>query len=170
MKRLTNLRKVISAKSLTYFSWAALSFIMVMVTVDVSGRFFLNRPQPASMELSELFMPWVVFPTFAYALVTKNHVRVTVLTNRLSSKAKLWCDIFAYTVGVMYFTTVTYVGANFFWKSFIIDEVMLAPIYLPWWFGKLIFPIGMAVLDIVFLKLLVETLRELRKNARKVTS
>jgi TRAP-type C4-dicarboxylate transport system permease small subunit len=147
-----------------YISWVALIFVMVMVVVDVSGRYFFNRPLPASVEMSELLLPYIIFPSLAYALAVGSHVRVTLVTGRLPKRAQLWCDILAYTMGVILFSVMTYFGWRLFWASWVIKERMMATVDLPWWASKFVLPVGAAIFAIQFLVQLVSTLLRLTKT------
>jgi TRAP-type C4-dicarboxylate transport system permease small subunit len=136
-----------------------------MVVVDVVGRFVFHSPLPATMEMLYLVMPWVIFPCLAYTLLRGEHVRVTLVTNRLSPKAQSYCDAFAYLIGVVLFTLISYRSIEFFWKSFLIREVMDAPMYLPWYVGKFMFPVGIIFFTLQFFTLLLVTVGKLRSQS-----
>ena len=111
----------------------ALIILALMICVDVFLRAAFNAPLPASVEASVLLLPWIVFPAFAFALIVGAHVRVL-------------------------FGGVTYFGWLHFWDSFVVREVMLAAIPLPWWAGKMAFPIGMFFITLMFLIMLLQLL------------
>ena len=52
-------------KYLIYPSWVALVFIVFMITFDITGRFAFDSPLPASVELSRVLMPFIMFPPMA---------------------------------------------------------------------------------------------------------
>ena len=149
-----------------YISWAALVFVTFMVVIDVSGRFFFNRPLPASPEISELLLPYIVFPCVAYALSIGSHIRVTMLTSLLPQRVQLSCEIIASIVGAVIFGIMAYQGWSIFWKSFLIKEEMQAAIALPWWLSKFIFPVGAAMFCLQFLVQLVIAASKLKKINR----
>jgi TRAP-type C4-dicarboxylate transport system permease small subunit len=66
---------------------------MTLVTVlDVGGRYLLNRPLPGALELSELFMVFLVFGCFAYTELQNGHVDVDVLVNRFPRWGRVLCE------------------------------------------------------------------------------
>jgi len=66
--------------ALVALSGAALICMVLMITLDVFLRFVFNAPLPASLEMSQLFEPHVVFLPMAFALATGSHVRVSLFT------------------------------------------------------------------------------------------
>ena len=128
-------------------SASALTFMAFMTTVDVVLRAF-KRPFPASVEISQLIEPWVIFLPFAYTLAMDRHVKVGLLTLRLPRFWKLLSDLFALLVALGLFTALTWYAWLDFHQSWRINEIMMAAIILPWWAGKLAMPIGMGLLAV----------------------
>ncbi|WP_339160731.1 TRAP transporter small permease [Siminovitchia sp. FSL H7-0308] len=65
-----------------------LIFIMVLITLDVAGRNFLNKPLKGTYEMTELGAALLVF--FALAITHRHgdHITIDFLVDRLSTKAK----------------------------------------------------------------------------------
>jgi TRAP-type C4-dicarboxylate transport system permease small subunit len=122
--------------------------LTLMIVADTFFRYVFSAPFPASVEISQLIQPYVVFPPLAYALATGSHVRVTLLTERISGNPKKWVSCFAYLVGLIFFSIMAYMSGLNFWESFAINETMLAAIKLYWWIGKLAMPLGTAMIAI----------------------
>jgi TRAP-type C4-dicarboxylate transport system permease small subunit len=127
---------------ITYLTWASLLFITLVTTIDVSGRFFFDRPLPGAVEMSQLLMPWIVFPALAFTLLRDEHVKVTLISDHFPKKIHMYLDALLYLIGAAFFAAVTVYGVMHFWESFRIDEYMMAPIYLPWWASKFALPFG----------------------------
>lgn len=113
-----------------------------MVSVDVFLRAVFNSPLPASVELSQFLLAWVVFPPLAYALVTGTHVRVSILLDRVPPRVRSACNIFSYAVDIVFFVILTHWGLLQFWGSYASQDVMLAAIWIPWWGSKMAMPVG----------------------------
>jgi TRAP-type C4-dicarboxylate transport system permease small subunit len=144
-----------------YITWVTLVIVILIVVIDVSGRYFFNRPLPATTEMSELLLPYIIFPSLAYALAAGSHIRVTLVTDRFPERGQLWCDILAYTIGAVLLGIMTYFGWRLFWQSWVIKEEMMATIDLPWWASKFIFPVGAAIFCIQFVVQMVSTIMKL---------
>ena len=80
-------------KVLTFISWFVTLFITFMIVIDVFLRFVFNNPLPASWEISEVIMPYIVFCALAMALREGAHVKVSIVTNLLPAKGKYVCSI-----------------------------------------------------------------------------
>jgi TRAP-type C4-dicarboxylate transport system permease small subunit len=146
------------------FAWISGSVLLIlalMITIDVSLRFAINDPLPAAPETSVLLLPWIVFPAFICALISGAHVRVSLVTDRLSSRVQSRFELFTDIGGLILFSVITYWGYVHFQESFVVREVMLAAIPLPWWAGKLALPIGAFVMTLGYLNKLVQGLSRL---------
>ncbi len=73
--------------TLFYVSLGALLFMVAFVMVDVIGRYLFNAPVPCSVEfLEEYILVLVYFPSIAYVLRGRGHVRVELFLNHLPAK------------------------------------------------------------------------------------
>lgn len=114
-----------------------------MVTYDVIVRYVFNSPLPASVEISMLMEPYVVFLPFAYTLAKRAHVKVNVFSMLLPDRIRNICNIFADSLDLIFFSLLCYFSWLEFYESYEVGEIMLAAIRLPWWSGKLAMPLGM---------------------------
>lgn len=135
----------------------------LMITIDVLLRYFLNAPLPASVEISQLVEPWVVFLPFAYTLTVGGHVQVTIVTMNLPEKWRKGCDIFAYIVSFIFFIILCSYSWIEFVHSYAIGEIMLAAVKLPWWAGKLAMPIGTLLIVIQCIFQILITVKKIKE-------
>jgi len=143
------IRKV--EKFLTAISWIVAMVITVLIVTDVLLRFVFNSPLPATWEISEVSMPWIVFLPFAFTLTIDAHVKVSLIKDRVSPKVRWAFDIFGNAISFVFLSMVTYWSWLRFWESFIINEEILAAIKIPWWIGKFAMPMGMGFFALRFL-------------------
>jgi TRAP-type C4-dicarboxylate transport system permease small subunit len=125
--------------------------ITLLIVTDVLLRFVFNAPLPATWEISEVSMPWIVFLPFAFTLTIDAHVKVSLLKDRVSPKVRWAFDIFGNAISFIFFSMVTYYAWLRFWDSIIINEEILAAIKIPWWAGKIAMPIGLGFFALRFL-------------------
>lgn len=60
-------------------------FLMIVITfIDVFLRYFFHRPLDGSVEVTGLMMAIIVFFYTGYAQYTKTHIRMDILTNKLT--------------------------------------------------------------------------------------
>ena len=138
-------------KVLTAISWIVAMVITVLIVADVVLRFVFNKPLPATWEISEVSMPWIVFLPFAFTLTLDAHVKVSLIKDRVSPKTRWIFSLFGNIVSCAFLCMVTYYSGKRFWESFIINEEILAAIWIPWWIGKVAMPIGLGFLALRFL-------------------
>jgi len=136
----------------------SLIFITFLICTEALARNFFRLSLQATNELSQIVVAWVVFPALACALITGTHVRVTLITNLLPQRLRAGCEIFSYLVGLIFFACFSYFAWPYFWESWKIKEIPMAPVELPLWFAKLAMPIGTSLFSFQFLILLIRTL------------
>ena len=128
-----------------------LLWLTFMTVIDVLMRHIFFSPIPGASEATELLLPWIVFLAMAFTLRVGGHVRVTLLTGRLSGRLRLCCEEFDCLIGLFFFGVLTYCGWFTFLESFRMDEFMLATIKLPWWAGKFSLPLGLFFMELRYL-------------------
>jgi len=140
----------IAAITLTAFSWVVIIFLTLMIVIDVSGRFFFNRPLPATWELGEICMPYIVFFPFAYTLIRDSHIRVLLIKNQFSPRTQRRMKFFTDAISLSICALMTYYSWLRFWESYTLDEEMLAAVRILWWWGKIAMPIGMGMFTLAY--------------------
>ena len=63
--------------------------MMMMTVVDVIMRYFFHRPIIGSVEISIVLMVCVVFLCMAWCTLNDGHIRVDIITGKLSKKGRL---------------------------------------------------------------------------------
>lgn len=134
-------------------------------TADVAGRFLLQRPLLAQVELTRILLVYVAFLGLAEAENAGGHVRLRILDSVLSERRRFLrdCAIGALAVGTAGLATVS--AAVFFWDSWSVAETMIAPIPLPAWLAKLGIVIGFLLFSLELLLALLRRLSEWNRPA-----
>jgi len=74
-------------------SFATLAFITLLVCTDVFLRLFFDKSIPWTTEISEALILYMTFLGTEKVLRENNHVKVDILTSRVSEKVKrILCD------------------------------------------------------------------------------
>jgi len=149
----------LSKGSATYVSGGCTLIAMFVLIADAMRRTIFDKPFQGTIDVVELILTWIVFPAFAYALITGAHVRMTLGVDRFPSKLRRGCEIFGNLTGMVFFGYVTVQAVPYFWESWLAKEIPMGPLPVPVWLGKFIFPIGGALIFAVFLLRLVRSLR-----------
>ncbi len=143
-------------KALIVISWSTTLGIMFLTVIDITSRFFFNLPFPATWEVSEVLMPYIVVFGFAFTLSINAHVRATMFLNILPARAQKAITLFVYLLSCCTCMWLAWFSWIKFWRSFMINEEMMAAIRIPWWFGRFALPVGMAVFGIRYLMIIIK--------------
>jgi len=129
--------------TLTGISVALLVPMMFLVAGDVIGRYILKSPIPAVFEINSNFlMVLVVFFPLAYVHRRREHVFVTLFTERLPQRIKAALDTFSVTLGAVAFGLIGWYGMVFALKATKVREYSPGIVDVPVWMSKWIVPIG----------------------------
>jgi len=140
-----------AAKVLNGIAAGVLAAMMVLTGVDVFLRYIFNRPVSGSYEMTEFMMPIVIAFGLAYCALEKGHVRVELLTSRLSERAQAIMNSFASIVFLGVFILIT-------WQTFLRAKGMLdvgqisIVLYIPVFPFVLAVAVGSAALCLVVLR------------------
>jgi TRAP-type C4-dicarboxylate transport system permease small subunit len=150
-----------AARSASTVAGLAVLVIVALITYDVLMRYFLNEPQLFVDEVASFLQVLVIFGGLAYTFRTGGHVRVDLLTARLSGRARAWLRVGGLVLSlgflgvVMWTTTQSALTAYRYGR---VSTVMLYPLWAP----MLLIPLGLALLAAAMLVALAGQLRALR--------
>lgn len=89
--------KVLSVLESEYLLGAIVLIIMMLLTVsDVIGRYFFNHPVQGTNEITGLLLVLVAASALAYSQIKKGHIRVDLISGRLSPRGQIILDVIAY--------------------------------------------------------------------------
>jgi len=91
--------------------------MMLLTTADVCGRYFFNKPIRGALEITELMLLIVVYCCMAYAVVTKAHVSIDVVTSRLSHPSQAVFGSVTSLASLVFFTLIS-------WQAVVLSSVM----------------------------------------------
>jgi TRAP-type transport system small permease protein len=139
-----------------YIGSGLLFVIMILVTVDVTGRFFFNRPLLGSLEITEFLLAGAVLLGLAYTQDLRGNVDLELIYKLFPGRLQRFCDILAYIIGIGLFAVVTWEGAvNAFegWGKNLASDVLR----IPAWPFLLFVPVGACLLVLVLFCQLCES-------------
>ena len=117
--------------------------MMFLVTGDVIGRYVFNSPIPAVFEINSHFlMVMVVFFPLAYVHHLKEHVFVTLFTDRLPSGGKALLEGTSAILGMVLYSLIGWYGLQKAILSTRVLEYIPGVVNVPVWLSKWIIPIG----------------------------
>ena len=120
--------------------------MMFLVTGDVIGRYIFNSPIPAVFEINSHFlMVMVVFFPLAYVHQRKEHVFVTLFTDRLPLRGKAFLEGTSAIMGFAVYGLIGWYGLQKAILATRVLEYIPGIVDVPVWLSKWIIPIGCLV-------------------------
>jgi len=134
--------------------------LMVNIVADVVLRATTGKPLAGTLELvSQWWMPLLVFFGLGYAQYRDEHIRVTVVSERLGAGLAKVAESLTLLIAVAIVLVLTWAGWNEAVRSFELREAMTGTLGLPVWPMKFVMVAG-------FLGLVVELLLSLQSVFR----
>ena len=132
--------------------------IVVLISYDVTMRYFFNDPQVFVDEVASFLEVLVIFGGAAYTFRTGGHVRVDLVTSHLRPAARARLRLGTLALGVVFLAIVLWVttqSALTAYRYGRVSAVMLYPLWLP----MAVIPAGLALMALAMLGALVRQLR-----------
>jgi C4-dicarboxylate transporter DctQ subunit len=139
--------------------------MMVLTTADVVARYAFNSPTMWADEMASYLLIAIVFLGLAHNLRSDGHIRIDVITNLLSPRARLLLEVFAYTVGVVFAIVLiggTWTRFDNFWMRHTLSD---SPLMTPLWVAMVPVVAGAAVFGLTMAWGLIVSLHSLLAGA-----
>ena len=126
--------------------WLILAAVIVS-SVNALVRFSFNRSSNAWLELQWYLFGAVVLLGAAYTFKANEHIRIDILSSRLSKSTRDWIDVAGHLFFLMPLCIVImWLGWPFFLRSFAQAEISSSAGGLIVWPAKLLVPLGFTIL------------------------
>ena len=125
--------------------------LMALVVADIFGRKVLNKPVPMSYEVAAFMLVFIVFLGLAYSQRQRAHIRVEILTLRMSPKGRAIMDLIAFTLGIAIYGTIFYQTFKWSYHSFEIGEYVAGLVNIPKWPSQFAVAFGALLISLQFI-------------------
>ncbi|MDB5543344.1 MAG: TRAP-type mannitol/chloroaromatic compound transport system, small permease component [Hyphomicrobiales bacterium] len=126
--------------------WLILAAVLVS-SINALVRFSINRSSNSWLELQWYLFGAVVLLGAAYTFKANEHIRIDILSSRLSKRSRDWIDVMGHIVFLMPLCLIImWLGWPFFLRSFAQGEVSSSAGGLIVWPAKLLVPLGFTIL------------------------
>lgn len=123
-------------------SAVSLLAMMAVGVADVAAARLLNRPLPGALELTEALMVGCVFLALCAGQREGTHIRMTLLTGRLSGRSKAAMDALAHGLTALFLFLMAWQGAKHALYSLAIREYESGLVSFPLYPAKLALALG----------------------------
>ncbi|MGR3781167.1 MAG: TRAP transporter small permease subunit [Albimonas sp.] len=142
----------------------ALILMMLMVTLDVAGKYLFTAPVPVTLEMvSNYYMVAVVFLPLAAVELSGGHIHVELIHARLPRVGRRILDIAAHALACLFFGMLAVYGWEVAVKKFEVGEFLMGQYSLIIWPSRFLVPLGCGLIAVL---LVLKTVRSAIRLAR----
>lgn len=123
---------------------------MFLVSSNIAGRYFFNRPIDGTLEIGQLVLATVIFFNLAHAQMKDSHIRVIAVLELLPRRWRNRIETGILAVGFLMMVLMAWRSIPFAMESLRMREVHMS-VDVPIWPTKFIFFIGWSMLGFQFL-------------------
>jgi len=137
---------------------------VTLVLTEVIIRAFFDKTLYITEEYTGYLMVAITFLGLAYTLKEKGHIRMVFLQKALKGKARIFLDIYAFTIGLVIFAIITRTTGSFFWDSVISQSrsMQISETYLA--IPQFVMPLGSFLVTLQFIAELLRSIIKLRSG------
>jgi TRAP-type C4-dicarboxylate transport system permease small subunit len=143
-----------------YFSALAILALMLLVTGNVCGRYFLNSPITGAPEIACLLMIVIVFPALAWVALEGKHIKVDFILERFSQRVQVIVDSIMLVVTLAIYSIITWTSIPAAIKSRDVSSLLSIPQTPFYW----IMAVGWAVFCLSILAVVIKKIAEAFKK------
>ena len=151
----------------TLFKWLGglgAFFILATLTIEVVG--IAARTLGFSMAGADAYAGYFLaagsFLALGYALRQGDHIRVTLILQRIRGRARWWMEVLCLAIASALSTYFAYFAAKLVYGSYAFNDISQNVDATPLWIPQLSMALGLAGLALAFVEQLVITLRTRR--------
>jgi TRAP-type C4-dicarboxylate transport system permease small subunit len=146
-----------------YKALGALGALFILATLVIEVVNIAGRMVGYSMAGVDAYAGYTLaagsFLAMAAALRHGDHIRVTLIIQRLTGRPRWWVEVFCLAVATSLSGYFAYFAGKLVWGSYVFHDVSQNIDATPLWIPQLSMAVGLAALFLAFLEELIQTLR-----------
>jgi TRAP-type C4-dicarboxylate transport system permease small subunit len=146
-----------------YKTLGALGALFILATLVIEVVNIVGRELGYSMAGIDAYAGYTLaagsFLALAAALRHGDHIRVTLLIQRLTGRRRWWIEVFCLAVATFLSGYFAWFAGRLVWGSYVYHDVSQNVDATPLWIPQLSMAVGLAAMFLAFLEELIETLR-----------
>lgn len=151
-------------ETLAYISSILIIFVMVMVSIDVFLRYFLNAPITGVLEISEYLMLYIPMLGAAWLLKLRGHVNIDIIINFFNRKTRSILNFVIYIICALTCAIIAFLGGLTTWDQYQRGILDIKAIEIPKYTFLIVIPFGFFLLFIEFLRNAFVFIRESKEK------
>ena len=139
------------ARWVAVISGIVVIIMMLYTTVDVAGRYLVNRPMPAAYEMTIIFLIYITYFGVTLVQARGGHMRLGFLYEKAGPRGKSLIDLFSVLFGLFIVGIITWQGWLYAIESWQIEEVTMGVYTVPVFPGRIALAIGSTIFIIQYI-------------------
>ena len=158
MKTLYNLVNKLSLWG-AYFSSILLVSLVLLILSEIFIRYFFNTSTLIADEYSGYLFLASVFLGLSYTFKENAHIRINILTSRMSEKSNKFIDIFAGSITIVVLLFALYRTILFTFDSYEMEMLSESVSQTPLYLTQLVLPLGLSLFILSVLIFVIKGLK-----------
>ena len=158
MKTLYNLVNKLSLWG-AYFSSILLVSLVLLILSEIFIRYFFNTSTLIADEYSGYLFLASVFLGLSYTFKENAHIRINILTSRMSEKSNKLIDIFAGSITIVVLLFALYRTILFTFDSYEMEMLSESVSQTPLYLTQLVMPLGLSLFILSVLIFVIKGLK-----------
>jgi C4-dicarboxylate transporter DctM subunit len=161
-KGIHNLSRVIAI-----ISAAIILLMMVLTVADVFLRYLFSKPIPWNFDLQILLIVGVVYLGIAYVQIHRRHIRIDLVSSRLSENSQLWLQLFSDIIFFGFSALIAWQMSLETWDAWVIKDYLESITRLPLWPAKGALTLGIGLLSLNLVINIYNDIRALAQSRKR---
>lgn len=120
----------------------AIGLLPIMIFYDVIARYFFNAPTIWASELALYIVQGIVFLPMGLLINNNDHVRVTLLTDHLSTNTQKWLHAFSLFMVIIFSIIIIIYGWQYTTHTWTQGQLSPTLLAVPLWLPSALIPLG----------------------------
>jgi C4-dicarboxylate transporter, DctQ subunit len=145
-----------------YASAVLILVSMLVVCYGVALRYVFGASTVWQLELSTYFLMFAAFVGGAYGLKHGDHVNLSLIVDRLPGKTRLYVQLVASVMGLLFVAVVAVIGYVLWWETTQSGRTSGTAWNVPLTYPYFIVPLGMTLIALQYLVIVVHIIQQIR--------
>lgn len=159
--------KILDEKLEEYLMVAMVMLMTALIFIQVIMRYIFGNSLAWSEELSRYLFLWSIWLGASYGIKTQGHIRLTVLTSRLSPRIQDIVGVIVYIIWFLFVLFLVVKGYELVAKIYVSGQTSIA-LRLPMWIAYASVPVGCTLMSFRMLQNEYQVFKN-RKGKKEVT-
>lgn len=149
------------------FAWigaCAGAFMVIVVVINVIGRFLFRQPLPGTIELVELMTVVLIYSVLPYAEFRKRIIRVDLVVSLFPRRAEVILSGAMCFLGTVFFITMSWEASELMWSNLFPSLLLTDTLSIPFAPFAFVIAIGSLLLG---LEMLINAFRPLSTEKKE---